>query len=277
VSVGCTVVLASQAWAVTKPDFDDHEAVVASLNALIEQCGEDAACLEACNEAAESMSKFTGAHARNRSLRRNRWNACLKKQPAAAVAAPAAPRREPEPVAANFDPSRIVIADLRLGGKLDDASDRISLMDADGYYIEEKRERGSGGIRWNDMAARGDMPDIVKNYEARITDKTQRVYIFLEAAGDGTIYKIDFKQKGGIDPKAARQAVIDRFGTPTKTTSSYLYWGCKDGQLDVCVKATASEYVFEIFAQDVRIKDNWRRAYEDKVREAKGAKKGLQF
>ena len=43
------------------------------------------------------------------------------------------------------------------------------------------------------------------------------------------------------------------------------------------MKATASKYVFEVFAQDVTIKNDWLSVYEDKLIEAKGAKKGLQF
>jgi len=267
--------MASPAWALDKPDFDDHEAVVASMQSLIEQCGSDSACLEACNEAAESLAKLTDPIPRNRNLRRNRWKACLKKQPVVAVPPTAAPK--PAPTAAiPFDRNRIVIAGLRIGGKLDDASDRLTTMDADGWFIDEGRERGMTGFRWSERAQQK-MPDIVKRYEAQINDKVQRVYIFLEAAGDGTIFKIDFKQKGAIDPPSARQKVIERFGTPTRTTSSWLYWGCKDELHDLCVKASASKYVFEIFAQDLGIKEDWRKRYEEKVLEAKGAKKGLQF
>jgi len=270
--------LISPAWSVDKPNFDDHAAVVASMQSLIKQCGAGAACLKACNEAAESLARYTDPIPRNRSLRRNRWNACLKKQPAArapTAAAPAAPK--PAPVAAtSFDRSRIVIAGLRIGGKLEEASDRLTVMDAEGWFKSEGRERGISGFRWSERAQHV-MPDIVKTYEAQINDKAQRVYIHLEAAGDGTIYKIDFKQKGAIDPQSARQTVIDRFGTPTKTTSSWLYWGCQDELHELCVKTSASEFVFEIFAQDLSIKDDWRKRYEDKVLEAKGAKKGLQF
>jgi hypothetical protein len=270
--------LISPAWAVDKPDFDDHEAVVASMQSLIKQCGADAACLKACNEAAESLSQYADPIPRNRSLRRNRWNACLKMQPAAAApaaATPATPKPAPT-TAVSFDPSRIVIAGLRIGGKLEDASDRLSVMDAEGWFNSEGRERGISGFRWSEREQQK-MPDIVKTYEAQINDKTQRVYIHIEAAGDGTIYKIDFKQKGAIDSQAARQTVIDRFGTPTRTTSTWLYWGCEDELHDLCVKSSASEFVFEIFAQDLSIKDNWRKRYEDLVLEAKGGKKGLQF
>lgn len=171
-SVVSVVLFAAPAWAVTKPDFNDHVAVVASLKSLLDQCGSDAACLKECNYAVESMAKYADSHPRNRNLRRNRWKACLKKQPDASVAAPAAPKPPPEPAAqASFDKSRIVISNLQLGDKLADASDRISTMDADGYYIKEKRERGTGNFRWSDKAERGDMPDIVENYEAQVTDK----------------------------------------------------------------------------------------------------------
>lgn len=270
--------MASPAGAVDKPDFDDHQAVVASMQSLIEQCGSDAACLKACNEAAEALIRFTDPIPRNRALRRNHWNACLKRQPVAeAPKPPAAAAAEPAAAAtADVDPGRIVIAGLRIGGKLEEASDRLSVMDAEGWFNSERRERGMTGFRWSERGQQT-MPDIVKRYEAQINDKVQRVYIHLEAAGDGTIYKIDFKQKGAIDPQSARQQVIDRFGTPTRTTSSWLYWGCKDELHQLCVKASASEHVFEIFAQDLGIKDDWRKRYEEMVLEAKGAEKGLQF
>jgi hypothetical protein len=251
-------------WAVAKPDFKDHQAVLASLKILLEQCGADSHCTEECRSIIESMEKYKEPHPRNQSLRRNRWEACRKAQPVAK----AAPESISTP-AATFDRNRILIGGVQLGGKLEDAAGRISSMAADGYFKQEKRERGTGTFRWQDPTEREAMPDIVNNFEAWITDKDQRIHIWLEAAGNGAIYKIEFKQRGEIEPVAAKQRLIERFGAPTKTTKSYLTWGCQDGQLDVCVKATASKYLLHIFAQDVSIKNEWLSVYRDKVAEAR--------
>lgn len=276
--VASAILLAGIAWSESRPDFNDHDAVVAAINELTGNCGGDQACVATCKASAESAPKFQDPTPINRRLRQNLWHACMKKQPAGAPVAQAAPEPQPEiATQASFDQSKIVIAGLQLGGQIQDAMDRITTMEADGYFKEEKRERGSGTFRWGGADTEGQMPDIVETYKAQINDKTQRVYIHLEAAGDGTIYKIVFEQKGAIDPEAAKDAIVQRFGAPTKVAGMYLYWGCKDEGLDVCVKANATEFVFEIFAQDVRIKKNWRPVYSEKVAEERGAKPGLQF
>lgn len=272
------MLLAGIAWSDSRPDFNDHDAVVAAIDQLAGQCAGDADCIATCRESAETAPKYQDPTPINRRLRQNLWHACMKKQPASAPVAKATPQPQPEiPTQAGFDQSKIVIAGLQLGGKIQDAMDRITTMEADGYFKAEKRERGSGGFRWAGADTEGQLPDIVETYRAQIHDKTQRVYIHLEAAGDGTIYKIVFEQKGAIDPEAANDAIVQRFGAPTKVAGSYLYWGCENENLDVCVKANATEFVFEIFAQDVRIKDEWRPVYAEKVAKERGAKPGLQF
>jgi hypothetical protein len=295
--VAGAILLAAAAGSESRPDFNDHDAVVAAINDLTANCGGDALCVATCKASAEAAPKFQAATPINRRLRQNLWHACNKKQPASAPVAQAEPQPQAAPESqesaapetapatqagasaqAGGAQGRFVIAGLTLGGSIQDVMDRITLMDADGYYKSEKRERGSGGFRWQGSDTEGQLPDIIETYKARIDDKTQRVYIYFEAAGDGTIYKIDFEQKGGaIDPEAANQAVIERFGEPDKVAGMYLYWGCENENLDVCVKASATEFVFEIFAQDVRIKNAWRPVYADKVAEARGAKPGLQF
>jgi hypothetical protein len=276
--VASAILLASFAWSDSRPDFNDHDAVVGAINELAGKCGGDEVCVATCKASAETAPKYQDPTPINRRLRQNLWHACMKKQPASAPVAEATPKPQSEiTTQASFDQSKIVIAGLQLGGQIKDAMDRITTMDADGYFKAEERERGSGGFRWSGSDTEGQLPDIVETYKARIDDKKQSVYIYLEAAGDGTIYKIVFEQKGNIDTKAANDAIVQRFGPPTKIAGRYLYWGCEDENLDVCVKADATEFVFEIFAQDVRIKKDWRRVYSDKVTEAKGAKPGLQF
>jgi len=288
--VASALLLAGIAWSDSRPDFNDHAAVVAAINDLTGKCGSDQTCLATCKASAEAAPKFQAATPINRRLRQNLWHACNKAQPASASVAQTAP--EPQaaaPQAAAAAPQagasaqaggaqgRFVIAGLTLGGSIHDVMDRITLMDADGYFKSEKRERGSGGFRWTGSDTEGQLPDIIETYKARIDDKTQRVYIYFEAAGDGTIYKIQFEQKGAIDPEAANQAIVERFGEPDKVAGRYLYWGCEDENLDVCVKSNATEFVFEIFAQDVTIKKNWRPIYSEKVAKERGAKPGLQF
>ena len=277
-AVACAILLAGAAWSESRPDFNDHDAVVAAINDLAGKCGTDQACIATCRESIETAPKYQDATPINRRLRQNLWHACMKKQPASAPVAKTTPKPEPKiATQASFDQSKIVIAGLQLGGQIRDAMDRINLMEADGYYKAEKRERGSGGFRWSGSDTEGQLPDIVETYKAQINDKTQGVYIHLEAAGDGTIYKIVFKQKGAIDPEAANAAIVERFGAPTKVAGRYLYWGCEDQNLDVCVKADATKFVFEIFAQDVRIKEAWRPVYHQKMGQEKGVKPGLQF
>jgi hypothetical protein len=274
----CTILLASAAWSESRPDFNDHDAVVAAINDLTGKCGSDQACIEVCKASAETAPKYQDATPINRRLRQNLWHACMKKQPASAPVAKATPKPEPKiATQASFDQSKIVIAGLQLGGQIQDAFDRINLMEADGYYKAENRERGSGTFRWSGTDTEGQLPDIVETYQAQINDKNQGVYIHLEAIGDGTIYKIMFNQKGAIDPEAANAAIVERFGPPTKVAGRYLYWGCEDQNLDVCVKADATKFVFEIFAQDVRIKEAWRPVYHEKMGKEKGVKPGLQF
>jgi len=287
--VASAILLAGIAWSDSRPDFNDHAAVVAAINDLTAKCGSDQACVATCKASAEAAPKFQAGTPINRRLRQNLWHACNKKQPASAPVAQAAPEAqaaaEPQAEAttqtsaaqAGGAQGKFVIAGLTVGGQIQDAMDRITLMDADGYFKSEKRERGSGGFRWTGSDTEGQLPDIIETYKARIDDKTQRVYIYLEAAGDGTIYKIVFEQKGAIDPEAANAAIVQRFGEPDKVAGRYLYWGCEDESLDVCVKSNATEFVFEIFAQDVTIKKNWRPIYSEKVAEERGAKPGLQF
>jgi hypothetical protein len=282
-SIACAIgagaiLLATTAWSQSRPDFNDHDAVVAAIDELTGKCGSDQACLAACRTSAEAAPKFQDLTPINRRLRQNLWHACNKAQPASAPAARATPKLQAEvATSGSFDKSKFVIAGLQLGGQIQDAMDRITIMAADGYYKAEKRERPSGGFRWEGSDSGGQLPDIIETYQAQIHDKTQQVYIHLEATGDGKIYKIDFKQKGAIDPKAANDAVIQRFGPPTKEAGRYLYWGCEDENLSPCVKADATEFVFEIFAQDVSIKKAWRPMYADKVAKERGAKPGLQF
>jgi hypothetical protein len=276
--VAGAILLAATAWSQSRPDFNDHDAVVAAIDELAGKCGSDQACVTTCRTSAETAPKYQDPTPINRRLRQNLWHACNKAQPASAPVAKATPEPQAEAATpASFDPSKFVIAGLQLGGQIQDAMDRITVMAADGYYRAEKRERPSGGSRWTGSDTEGRLPDIIETYQAQIHDKTQQVYIHLEATGDGKIYKIDFKQKGAIDPKTANDAVIQRFGPPTKEAGRYLYWGCEDENLGPCVKADATEFVFEIFAQDVSIKKTWRPIYADKVAKEKGAKPGLQF
>ena len=100
-----------------------------------------------------------------------------------------------------------------------------------------------------------------KNCFSQSPDKPLRLHpdgpdaFEFEATADGTIYRIDFKQKESMEVEETKAALIQRFGKPSKRHGDYLYLGCDRGpQEGFCVKANVSASVLDIWAFDEDVK-----------------------
>ena len=248
---------AAPAPAAGTPDFSDHQAVVASVNTLLAECGDDATCQKQCGYVTKSLKNFNHPQPHYAALRKSKWESCRDKVPGKAV----------ETAEPTIDRSRFVVADLALH------RGRLFHLEAWGYSKETKREHNH---LLDDPASDQGAPDIVKNYRASI--KEPGIAISLEALGDGRIYQIQFEQKESLDPDQVTEALVERYGKPTQHQGNYLSWGCDRGpQQGFCVKANPSTHGLTIWAFDEDVKNAGYRAYEQEVMTAKGIKSGPKF
>ena len=169
---------------------------------------------------------------------------------------------------------KFVIGGLQLGGNINSQKNRLFLLEAYGYHKKTKAEHYDLILSKGKKSRPG--PDVIRNYKGAI--KEAPVYISFEAASDGSIYMIQFKQKERMEVDQVKDALIKRFGRPDKHHGNYLYWGCERGpQEGFCVKANASAYSMEIWAFDGDIKDATYKAYGKNVLKSKGIKSGPKF
>ena len=73
--VAGAILLATTAWSQSRPDFNDHGAVVAAIDELAGKCGSDQTCVATCRTSAEAAPKFQDPTPINRRLRQNLWHA----------------------------------------------------------------------------------------------------------------------------------------------------------------------------------------------------------
>jgi hypothetical protein len=255
-----------EAAAAGTPDFADHEAVVAGLKDLLAQCGDDADCIKACGYAVKSMKNFAHPQPHYVGLRKNKWESCRSKVPGMAA--------KPAKAKPSHDRSKFVVSQLQLGGDMKSQKSRFFLLEAYGYYKKTKQEYSEWIYRKGGATQPG--ADVVKYYKGTIREEP--VYIHFEADADGKVYMIQFKQKESMDVDAVKEALIKRYGKPSKFHGAYLYWGCEKGpQVGFCAKANVSEHVLDIWAFDEDIKKACEKAYEKNVQAAKGIKPGMKF
>ncbi len=250
----------------TKPDFSDHASVVTSIKALQSQCGGDTACQKNCGYALKAMKNFNHPQPHYAGLRKSKWEACRKSVPGMQVAQAQA--------ASSFDLSKFTVAGVPLGGNMNSVKDRLFLLRAYGYFPKTKQEYAATLVSHNNH--NDPAPGIIKNYEGTI--KEQTVYVYFEATGDGKVYKIDFQQKEPLDIDSVTEALIKRYGKPSKHQGNYLMWGCDKGPMDgFCVKANPSKNSLTIWASDEDTRETGYARYEKQVLKSKGVKSGAKF
>lgn len=246
------------------PDFQNHEAVVASLKAMLAKCGDDEACQKECGYQVKSINNFRHDQPHFVALRKDKWEKCRDKVPGAEVKAAKKP---------TYDRSKFVVSGLQLGGDMNTQKNRFFILEAYGYHKKTKMEHNDL-ILQNGKNSPG--PDIIRNYKGSI--KESPVYIHFEAAADGRIYMIQFEQKEDMEVGNVKASMIERYGKPSKHHGDYLYWGCDRGpQEGFCVKANVSTKSLTIWAYDEDIKNAAYKAYGNNVLKAKGVKSGAKF
>ena len=246
------------------PDFRNHAAVVASLKAMLAQCGDDAACKKECGYQVKSIHNFRHDKPMYVALRKGKWEKCRDKLPGAKVKV--AKKQA-------YDRSRFVVSGLQLGGDMNTQKKRFFLLEAYGYHKKTKLEHNDWIFKKGESRPG---PDIIKNYKGTIREAP--VYIHFEATSNGRIYMIQFEQKEDMEVENVKAAMIKRYGKPSKHHGNYLYWGCDRGpQEGFCVKANVSPRALTIWAFDEDIKNAAHKAYRKNVLNAKGVKSGAKF
>ncbi len=274
---------AAGSWAAA-PDFNDSAAVLKNMRAMLDQCSNARAksCMVSCGYGLKTLKNFIKANpGGDPSIMKQRWEPCFEAHRDAniKVAAPAEkdsapPVPAPAKAAPSYDRSKFVISNLQLGGSMEPQKGRCRLLEAYGHHNETKAEHWDSVIEKG--AATGPGPDIVKGYKGLINEAP--VYIHFEADAAGRLYMIQFRQKEKMNVEPVKQALIDRYGQPSKQHGSYIYWGCERGPQDgFCVKASATENILEIWAFDAEIKKAAELAYEANLLKAKGIKAGPKF
>jgi hypothetical protein len=249
------------------PDFSDHASVVAALKTLQSQCGEDAACQKNCGYALKAMKNFNHPEAHYAGLRKNKWESCRKSVPGGQMVATAS-------TAPSFDTSKFIVAGVPLGGDMNSVRDRLFLLRAYGYFPAKKQEYAATLVSHNNHS--DPAPDIIKNYEGTIKEET--VYIYFEATGDGKVHKINFEQKEPMNIDQVTEALLERYGKPSKHQGNYLIWGCDKGPEEgFCVKANPSATSLTIWASDENTREKGYAEYQQQVLKAKGVKSGAKF
>lgn len=248
------------------PDFSDHASVVAGIKALQSQCVGDAKCQKNCGYALKAMKNFNHPQPHYAGLRKSKWETCRKSVPGMQVAKTKA--------APSYDLSKFTVAGVQLGGDMNMVKNRLFLLRAYGYFPKTKQEYAATLVSHNNHS--DPAPKIIKNYEGTIRETT--VYVFFEATGDGKVHKINFEQKEPMDVDQVTEALIKRYGKPSKHQGNYIMWGCDKGPMEgFCVKANPSKKSLTIWASDEDTREKGYAKYQQQVLKAKGVTGGPKF
>ena len=277
-------IAAPMAWCKDKPDFTNPDAVLKDMRAMLDECSKSRCrdCMVSCGYGLKTLKNFLKANPEgDPSILKQRWQPCFEAHRDADIkTAPVAADKKAPKVKAKkakakpvYDRSKFVVSGLQLGGDMDVHKSRFHLLKAYGYFKKAKQEY-SEQVFYKGKSSPG--PDVIRNYEGSI--KEAPVYIFFEATADGRIYMIQFEQKEDMEVESVREALIKRYGKPSKHHGNYLYWGCDRGpQEGLCVKANISTRSLKIWAIDEDIKKAAYKAYRKNVLKTKGIKSGAKF
>ena len=278
----CTA--APMAWCREKPDFTNPDAVLKDMRTMLDECSESRCrdCMVKCGYGIKTLKNFIKANPEgDPSILEQRWRPCFEAHRDADIkTGPSAAEKKAPKATANkaearpkYDRTQFVVSGLQLGGGMDAQKGRFHLLKAYGYFKKTNQEY-SDQVFYNGKTRPG--PDVIRNYEGSIREAP--VYIFFEATTDGRIYKIQFEQKEDMEVESVKEALITRYGKPSKHHGNYLYWGCDRGpQAGFCVKANVSARSLTIWANDEDIKKAAHKAYRKNVLKAKGVKSGAKF
>lgn len=255
-------------WCKGEPDFMNPDAVLKGMRSMLDECSNAKCknCMVKCGYGLKTLKNFLKANPQgDPGILKQRWQPCFEAHRDADIqASPStdekeAPKAKPEKAeaATTYDRSKFVVSKLQLGGDMNAHKDRLHLLKAYGYFKKANNEY-SGIVLSRGKSSPG--PDVIRNYEGSIREAP--VYIFFEATSDGRIYKIKFEQKENMEVESVKEALIERYGKPSKHHGNYLYWGCDRGpQEGFCVKANVSTRSLTIWAFDEDIKKTAYTAY----------------
>lgn len=248
------------------PDFSNHASVIAGIKSLQSKCAGNAKCQKNCGYALKAMKNFNHPQPHYAGLRKSKWETCRKSVPGMEVAKAKAPP--------SYDPSKFVVAGVQLGGDMNTVKNRLFLLRAYGYFPKTKQEYAATLVSHNNL--NDPAPKVIKNYEGTIRETT--VNVFFEATGDGKVHKINFEQKEPMDIDQVTEALIKRYGKPSKHQGNYIMWGCDKGPMEgFCVKANPSKNSLTIWASDEETREKGYAQYERQVLKEKGVKEGAKF
>lgn len=272
------------AWCRDKPDFSNPDEVLKDMRAMLDECSKSRCrdCMIKCGYGLKTLKNFLKANPEgDPSILQQRWQPCFEAYRDADIkTSPDVAEKEAPEVKATktkdipaVDRSKFVVSGLQLGGDMNAEKSRFHLLKAYGYFKKTNNEY-SEVVFSRDKSSLG--PDMIRNYEGSI--KEAPVYVFFEATADGRIYMIQFEQKEDMEVESVKEALIKRYGKPSKHHGNYLYWGCDRGpQEGFCVKANVSARSLTIWASDEDIKKAAYKAYRENLLKAKGIKSGAKF
>lgn len=226
----------------------------------------DASCQKNCGYALKAMKNFNHPQPHYAGLRKSKWETCRKSVPGMEIA--------DTKTGPSFVLSKFTVAGVQLGGDMNVVKDRLFLLRAYGYFPKTKQEYAATLVSHNNN--NDPAPEIIKNYEGTIKEET--VYVFFEATGAGQVYKINFEQKEPMNIDQVTEALVQRFGKPSRHQGNHLIWGCDRGPMNgFCVKANPSKNSLTIWASDEDTRERGYAKYQEKVLKVKGVKSGAKF